>query len=323
MRAIPAIQRRARFAVVFVCGATGRGSRLSAPQPLVRIDSHAFVRPLDGMGRLLVRAALTSAQRKHLEGLQLDDAGHGWDRFGASPTGVAVALSGVRPLYEHYFRVRSYGAEQIPSTGAVIVVANHSGTLPLDGMMLWADILLQTRPPRLPRAVADHFVPALPFINTLFSRAGMVPGSRGNVRMLLERGELLLLFPEGVAGIGKPPSEAYRLQRWTVGHAELAIRHRALVVPAAVIGAEEQWPQLGRIERLHPFGIPYLPIPATPVPLPVRYHLRYGEPIALYEGIEAEQADDPSVLRAAAERTKTAVAALIEQGLAEREGVFR
>jgi 1-acyl-sn-glycerol-3-phosphate acyltransferase len=270
----------------------------------------------------LAQAVLTPAQREHLADLQLDDAGHGWDRFGASPAGVAVALSTVRHLYDRYFRVRSYGAEHIPRAGATIVVTNHSGTLPIDGMMLWADILLHTSPPRLARAVADHFVPALPFINTLFSRAGMVPGSRGNVRVLLERGELLLLFPEGVAGIGKPPSEAYRLQRWTVGHAELAIRHRALVVPAAVIGAEEQWPQLGRIERLHPFGIPYLPIPATPLPLPVRYHIHYGEPLALYEGLEAEAADDPAVLRTAAERTKHAVATLVEQGLAGREGVF-
>jgi 1-acyl-sn-glycerol-3-phosphate acyltransferase len=275
------------------------------------------------LGRWLAQAVLTPAQREHLEQLQLDDAGHGWDRFGASRSGVGVALSLMRHLYDRYFRVQSYGAERIPSEGAAIVVANHSGTLPLDGMMLWADILLRTDPPRLPRAVADYFVPALPFVNTLFSRAGMVPGSRGNARMLLERGELLLVFPEGVAGIGKPPAQAYRLQRWTVGHAELAIRHRARVVPAAVIGAEEQWPQLGRIEWLRPFGIPYLPIPATPLPLPVRYRIHYGEPLALYEGIEVEQADDPVVLRRAAERTKQAVAALVEQGLALREGVFR
>lgn len=273
-------------------------------------------------GQLLARAVLSAAQRQHLQGLQLDDAGHGWDRFGASAQGVAVGLSSVRHLYDRYFRVQSFGAHHIPAQGPTLVVANHSGMLPLDGMMLWADILLHTHPPRLARAVADHFVPALPFVNTLFSRAGMVPGSRRNARVLLERGELLLLFPEGVAGIGKPPTLAYQLQRWTVGHAELAIRNRALVVPAAVIGAEEQWPQLARLQRLHPFGIPYLPIPATPLPLPVRYRIHYGPPIALHEGVEPEQADDPQVLRDAAERTKVAVAALVEHGLEQREGVF-
>ena len=61
-------------------------------------------------GRMLAQAVLTPAQLEHLEGLRLDDAGHGWDRFGASREGVAVALSSVRHLYERYFRVRSYGA---------------------------------------------------------------------------------------------------------------------------------------------------------------------------------------------------------------------
>ncbi|MCA9652629.1 MAG: 1-acyl-sn-glycerol-3-phosphate acyltransferase [Myxococcales bacterium] len=274
-------------------------------------------------GRLVARAVLSAAQRRHLEGLRLDDAGHGWDRFGASPVGVAVALSTVRNLYDHYFRVQSFGHEHIPASGPTIVISNHSGMLPLDGMMLWADVLLHTDPPRLPRPVADYFVPALPFVNILFSRAGMVSGSRGNVRLLLERGELLELFPEGVAGIGKHPSKAYQLQRWTVGHAELAIRHRAVVVPAAVIGAEEQWPQLGRIESVHPFGIPYLPVPASPLPLPVRYRIHYGPPLRLHERFVPETADDPDALREAAALTKAAVAELIEQGLEQREAVFR
>ncbi|MCA9705469.1 MAG: 1-acyl-sn-glycerol-3-phosphate acyltransferase [Myxococcales bacterium] len=273
--------------------------------------------------RLLARAVLTRAQRQHLEGLRLDDAGHGWDRFGASREGIAAGLVVTRHLYDFYFRVQSFGAHHVPARGAAILVSNHSGTLPLDGMMLWADVLLHTDPPRAPRPVADHFVPALPFINTLFSRAGMVPGSRANVRALLEAGELLELFPEGVAGIGKPPSEAYRLQRWTVGHAELAIRHGAPVVPAAVIGAEEQWPQLGRVERLHPFGIPYLPLPATPLPLPVRYRIHYGPPVVLADHYRPQDADDPAALREAAARTRAAVAQLIDHGLAQREAVFR
>ena len=234
-----------------------------------------------------------------------------------------MGLSVVRHLYDYYFRVASFGTHHIPAKGPTIVVANHSGTLPLDGMMIWADILLHTDPPRVPRPVADFFVPALPYINLLFSRAGMVSGSRRNVEVLLERGELLELFPEGVAGISKRPSERYRLQRWTLGHVELAIRHGAAVVPAAVIGAEEQWPQLGRIEQFKPFGVPHLPILATPVPLPVRYRIHYGPPIDFARTHRPEHADDPSALREAAQQTKAAVANLIDTGLTQREAVFR
>jgi 1-acyl-sn-glycerol-3-phosphate acyltransferase len=91
-------------------------------------------------------------------------------------------------------------------------------------------------------------------------------------------------------------------------------------VPVAIIGAEEQWPLLARLDRLHPFGAPFLPVPATPFPLPVRYHIHYGPPLVLHE--EGGDPDDPAVVAAAAARVRSAVEALIERGLRERKGVF-
>lgn len=276
-----------------------------------------------GLAKAVSSLLLSSAQREQVARVQLDDAGHGWDRFGASPRGVELGLALSRHLYQHYFRVRSSGAHHIPDRGAAIVVSNHSGTLPIDGMMLWADILQRTSPARVARPIADYFVPALPFISTLFARAGMVNGSRGNVHALLDAGQLLELFPEGVRGIGKPFSERYQLQRWTVGHAELAIRHRVPVVPVGIVGAEEQWPQLTKIEGVQLLGVPYLPIPATPLPMPVRYHINYGPPIHLADDFRPEDAVDPEALGEAAARTKAAVASLLDKGLSERKGLFR
>jgi 1-acyl-sn-glycerol-3-phosphate acyltransferase len=95
-------------------------------------------------------------------------------------------------------------------------------------------------------------------------------------------------------------------------------------VPVAVIGAEEQWPLVGRIEALGPLlGVPYVPIPLTPFPLPVHYHLHYGEPLVLHEGLRPEDADDPVVVKRAARRVRDAVQALIDRGLRQREGLFR
>jgi 1-acyl-sn-glycerol-3-phosphate acyltransferase len=107
------------------------------------------------------------------------------------------------------------------------------------------------------------------------------------------------------------------VQDWRVGHAQLAIRHRVPVVPAAIIGAEEAWPVLARLSA-RPFGAPYLPIPMSPVPLPVRIDLYFGAPIEVHAGRSAEAADDPQVLATAAARTRTAVEALIARGLASR-----
>lgn len=254
---------------------------------------------------------------------QIVDAGHGFDRFGLHRDGVAAGLLVTRFLYERWFRVRSSGHHHLPPSGPALIVANHSGTLPLDALMIWADLVRHDPSHRVPRAIMDHFVPALPGVSTLFMRAGGIGGSRGNLHALLDEDALVMVFPEGVPGIGKRFSERYHLQGWREGHAELAIRHGAPVVPMAVIGAEEQMPQVGRLSGVHAFGAPYLPIPLTVVPLPVRYHLLYGPPIPIHEDYSPEDADDPAIVAAAAIRVRTAVEALIARGLRERTGVFQ
>lgn len=265
---------------------------------------------------------LREAERQRLDALALPYAGHGYDVFGLHRDGIVVGLELTRFLYERWFRVESRGAENVPGRGAAIVVANHTGTLPFDALMLWTDVLRRTDPPRLGRPVMDHFVGKLPLVGLLFERAGAVGGSRGNTRALLEAGELLMIFPEGVAGIGKPWRKRYEIVGWTVGHAELAIRHRAPVVPVGIVGPAEQLPQIARLP-IRPFGAPYVPVPATPLPLPVRYHVRYGAPIDLHARWSPEEADDPRVAAEAAALVRKAVEDLIAGALRERAGVFR
>jgi 1-acyl-sn-glycerol-3-phosphate acyltransferase len=264
---------------------------------------------------------LRDEERARFSQVAFDDAGHGYDRFGLSPEWVAMGAGLVRPLYEDYFRVTSHGAHHIPATGPTIVVANHSGSIPIDAAMLWMDLLRHTFPPRVPRPVMDHFVPLLPFINVLFARIGAVGGHRGNVEHLLDAGEMLMIFPEGTTGIGKSFRSRYHLQEWRVGHAELAIRHRARILPVAVIGAEEQFIQLGKTKIANTLlGVPFLPLTVSPLPLPVHYAIYYGEPIALHD--RYPDADDPLALEQAAFESKDAVETLIAQGLSERTGWF-
>src|SRR5258706_4237408 len=47
----------------------------------------------------------------------------------------AVLMAPFRPLYSNWFRVETRGLENIPDSGGALVVANHSGTLPLDAIM--------------------------------------------------------------------------------------------------------------------------------------------------------------------------------------------
>jgi 1-acyl-sn-glycerol-3-phosphate acyltransferase len=255
-----------------------------------------------------------------LEDGAFHDAGYGYDVFGLNPPSLRRAVALGAPLYERYFRVDSRGAEHIPRTGAAIIVANHGGVLPVDAAMLCLDVLRNT--PRIPRAIADHFVPRLPLVSSLFARLGVVSGTPANVRRLLEDGELLAIWPEGVAGPAKRFGLRYELQRWRVGFAEHAIRHRAPIIPAAIVGAEESWPLAFRLP-VHVFGSPYLPLPMSPVPLPARYLIRYGAPIPIDETQVFRDADDPTAVAALAERARLAVARLVTDTLAERHGVFR
>lgn len=257
-----------------------------------------------------------------VEQLDCRDAGYGYDTFGMHRDWLAAAQALANPFYRRYFRVSSHGAEHIPASGPAILVANHAGMLPVDAAMICMDVLAHTSPPRMVRCIGDRFVTDLPFVGTILSRCGVVSGTVANVRRLLDDGELCLIFPEGLPAIGKPFRERYQLHGWRVGHAELALQHGVPVIPLAVIGSEEQWPQIGRIAQVHPFGAPYLPIPASPWPLPVHYRIHYGPAISLRAPGTPPDLRPETIQRAAA-MTRAAVEQLIDAGLAARTGVFR
>ena len=272
------------------------------------------------VARFLSSALGGPAVRDRANRLHFPDAGHGFDSFGLNPDFCALGETMAAPFYDRYFRVESHGHENIPASGPAVIASNHSGTLPFDGMMLWADCIRHSNPPRVPRTIADYFVPSLPMISTLFARCGVVGGSRGNARALLEKGEMLLIFPEGTPGILKAWKNRYKLQEWRQGHCEMAIRHSAPVIPVAVVGAEEQMPQIARIP-IKSF-LPYIPITASLFPLPVKYHLYWGAPIPLDKEFTPADADDPAIVKAAALRVKAAVQELIDRGLKERKRIF-
>ena len=275
------------------------------------------------IARALASLYLFDDELDRLSDLHYQDAGHGYDPFGLHPDFVGLGHLIAGPLYDKWFRVISRGHASIPEVGPAVLAANHSGSIPIDGAMIWMDVQRHTHPPRVARAIADHFVPSLPWVGTLFARSGMIGGSRGNTRVLLENGELLLIFPEGTPGIIKPWKERYQLRKFRVGHAELAIRHSAPIIPVGVIGAEEQLPLIHASKRLgKPFGVPEVPIPAVPFPLPVRYRIFYGDPIPVHEQYSPDDADDPEVVRKVAAQVQAAVDVLLKQGLKERKGVF-
>lgn len=248
------------------------------------------------------------------------------NEFGVDPYGfdLEYAVAAVAPflwLYRHYFRVELTGLENVPGEGRVVLVANHSGQLPFDAAMLTVALLLEKDPPRVLRALVERWIPTLPFVSTFMARVGQIVGTPENCRRLLAADEAILVFPEGVRGLNKPFSERYRLQGFGAGFMRLALESGAPVVPVAVVGAEEQAPSLLDLKPLaRMLGFPAFPITPTllPLPLPVRYHIHFGEPMR-FEGSADD--DDAEIERKVAQVERN-VKALIDKGLLERKGVF-
>ncbi len=252
---------------------------------------------------------------------------YGFDPFGFNPDVAKYLYSAAYPIYKHYFRVETHGAEHLPGD-RVIVAANHSGVLPWDGLMVALSMLMEADPPRLARGMAERWFPTLPVFSPLMQRMGHVLGDPQNCRELLGRDEAILVFPEGVRGIGKTIWEAYELQEFGTGFVRLALETGAPIVPCAVVGAEEQMPSVGNVTPLARLtGFPYVPVtpffpalgPLGLLPLPVRYRVYYDEPIH-FDG-DARSTSDEDVDRAV-EIVKSKIHRLIQYGLETREGVF-
>ena len=152
------------------------------------------------------------------------------------------------PLHDHWFRVELHGGDRIPADGPVMIVANHSGNLPVDAIM--TQLSLHRGSGRLLRLLAGDVAFSLPVVSELASKVGAVRASRDAAGNLLEAGEMVGVFPEGYRGLGKPYTERYQLQAFgRGGFAATALRHGAPIVPVAITGAEEIYPQLGSVLR--------------------------------------------------------------------------
>jgi 1-acyl-sn-glycerol-3-phosphate acyltransferase len=241
----------------------------------------------------------------------------------------------VRPFFEFlytlYWRVEASGVFHVPEAGPALVVANHSGVLPYDGVMMKLAIRHEHPQERECRLLALDMFALLPVLAPLLTKVGEVRANPENAERLLRKGELVGVFPEGVKGVGKRYKDRYRLARFgRGGFVRVALRTGAPIVPCAIVGAEEIHPVLAKADWIgKPIGLPYFPItPTFPVlgalglvPLPSKWWIDFGEPMDLREhGPEA--ADDPIVVNRIAEDVRTRIQGMVNERLARRQSVW-
>ena len=240
----------------------------------------------------------------------------------------SVFLPLLRPLYRNWFRTEVVGAENIPTEGGALVVANHSGTIPLDAVMLAVGVHEAAQ--RYLRLLGADLLFRMPVLSELARKGGGTLACNPDAERLMRAGDLVGVFPEGFKGVGKPFADRYKLQRFgRGGFVSAALRTGVPIIPVAIVGAEESYPMLGNVKSIaRLFGLPYFPItPTFPwlgplglVPLPSKWPIEFCPPIPTAH--LTEHADDPLMVYNLADQVRETIQATLHTLLEKRPDPF-
>ena len=252
------------------------------------------------------------------------------DEFGFDPEITQrFFLTALRPVAQKWFRIEVRGIENLPADGGALVVSNHSGTVPLDGLM--TGVTIHDHTGRYLRPLGADLVFKLPVVGELARKGGATLACNEDAERMLRGGELVGVWPEGFKGIGKPFAERYKLQRFgRGGFVAAAMRTGVPIIPTSVVGAEEIYPLVGNIPSLaRLLGVPYIPItplfpllgPLGLVPLPSKWLIEFGEPIRT-DSYDAGAADDPMLVFNVTDQVRETIQQTLYTLLKQRSSVF-
>jgi 1-acyl-sn-glycerol-3-phosphate acyltransferase len=243
----------------------------------------------------------------------------------------SVLLPLLRPVYRHWFRTEVRGIDNVPADGPALIVANHSGTIPVDSLMTQLAVHDEHPAQRHLRTLAATLVFQLPVVSDLARKSGSTLACNDDIGALFGAGELVGVWPEGFKGVGKPYSERYKLQRFgRGGFVSAAIRAGVPIIPCSIVGAEEIYPMIANADFLaRLLRLPYVPItPTFPwlgplglVPLPSKWMIEFGEPIAT-DSYAAGSAEDPMVVFELTDHVRDVIQQTLGSLLDERGGAF-
>ncbi|HEY3748786.1 MAG TPA: lysophospholipid acyltransferase family protein [Pseudonocardiaceae bacterium] len=242
-----------------------------------------------------------------------------------------VIIPPLRQLYQKWFRVEVIGTHNLPDTGGALLVANHSGTLPLDAMMTAIAVRDNHPAGRYLRMLGADLVFRTPVLGSWARKTGQTLACNADAERLLRENHLVGVWPEGFKGIGKPFRDRYKLQRFgRGGFVAAALRTGTPIVPVSIVGAEEIYPKIADIKPLaRLLGFPYFPVtplfplfgPLGAVPLPSKWYIEFGEPIrtdVFGEGAE----EDPMLLFNLTDQVRENIQQTLYRLLSGRRNVF-
>lgn len=182
------------------------------------------------------------------------------------------------------YRLRAVGLENVPRGGALILAPNHFSQMD----HFFVGVYLR----RKIRFMAKSQLYGTPFLTYVYKHGGAFPVRRGHhdeeaietARLLLEQGEMLLVYAEG----GR--SRSGRLGEPKPGIGRLALESGAPVVPVAIHGSERvrKWKRLRfpkvTVQYGEPVVFPVEESPSRERQLEVATEV-FGQVRELYEGL--------------------------------------
>jgi 1-acyl-sn-glycerol-3-phosphate acyltransferase len=252
------------------------------------------------------------------------------DDFGFDPEFTEqIFLPVLRPLVQSWFRLDVRGAENLPASGSALLVANHAGTLPIDGMVVHSVVYDEIG--RHVRTLGADLIFSTPYAADLARKTGTTLACQEDAERLLANDQLVAVFPEGFKGLGKPYADRYKLQRFgRGGFVSAAVRAQVPIIPISIIGSEEIYPLIAHVPALaRAMGVPYFPItplfpwlgPLGLIPLPSKWIISIGEAIATDE-LPPGAADDPMIVFNVTDQVRETIQQTLYSLLMQRRGAF-
>jgi 1-acyl-sn-glycerol-3-phosphate acyltransferase/nucleoside-diphosphate-sugar epimerase len=231
-------------------------------------------------------------------------------------------------LHDRYWRVEVEGLKNVPAKGRAVLVGVHRGFMPWDAVMTLH--LLVRKLGRYPRFLIHPGLIRFPFLFNFHTKLGGIIACQENADRVLERDEILSIYPEGIRGAFALYRDAYRLGKFGRDEfVKMALRHRAPIVPFVTVGSAEIFPIIGKLNwgwwKRHTEW-PFFPItptwPLAPVPLPSKWHTQFLQPIHVEDRYPPEAADDPETVRAISREVRARMEAAIQGMLSRRKSIF-
>jgi len=202
-----------------------------------------------------------------------------------------------------WFRADVHGLENIPASGPVLLVGNHSGgNMTPDTMVLVLAFCGYFGADRPFYQLAHNLVMAQPVLQPL-RKFGMMLAAESNARAALDRGAAVLVYPGGDVEVHRPSWESGKVElAGRSGFIHLALQRGVPVVPVVSVGGQETALFLSSGQRLaralgldRLFQLKVLPVSlALPwginvgdflghLPLPAKLQVQVLEPVDLHE----------------------------------------